>query len=151
MRAAGRRNAGLLAFLAGYSLNRLGAHLGGELSYNCGLRVNRNVFEWCVPGEFTPVLEESELPEGGMRKVSVDGAKVLVSWVEDGRICALSNVCGHFAGPLAKGEREGDTVVCPWHGSCFNLCAGEAIDGHLPEPRYERRAHEGTIKAKVAE
>lgn len=69
MRAAGRRNAGRLAFLTGYSLNGLGAHLGGELSYNYGLRVNRNVFEWGVPGEFTPVLEESELPEGGMRKV----------------------------------------------------------------------------------
>ena len=32
LRAAGRRNAGRLAFLAGYSLNGMGAHLGGELS-----------------------------------------------------------------------------------------------------------------------
>ena len=45
LRAAGCRNAGRLAFLAGYSLTGMGAHLGGELSYGYGLRVNRNVFE----------------------------------------------------------------------------------------------------------
>jgi uncharacterized membrane protein len=43
LRATGRRNADGL--LAGYSLNGMGAHLGGELSYHYGLRVNRNVFE----------------------------------------------------------------------------------------------------------
>lgn len=78
---------------------------------------------------------------------------MLVSWVEDGRICAISNVCGHFAGPLADGEREGDTVVCPWHGSRFNLCTGEAMDGPatFPQLRYETRVHEGTIEVKAAE
>jgi hypothetical protein len=79
LRAAGRRNAGRLAFLAGYSLTGMGAHLGGELSYGYGLRVNRNVFEWAGPDEFTPVLEESELSDSEMRRVELDsddGGKV---------------------------------------------------------------------------
>ena len=54
LRATGRRNARRLAFLGGYSLNGAGSHVGGELSYGYGLRVNRNVFEWAGPEEFTP-------------------------------------------------------------------------------------------------
>ncbi len=152
LRARGRRNAGRLAFLAGYSLVGLGAHLGGELSYGYGLRVNRNVFEKPGPDEFTPVLEESELPDSGMRSVEAGGTQILLSRARDGRICAISNVCNHFSGPLAEGDREGDTVVCPLHKSRFDLCTGEAIDGPavFPQSRYETRVREGTIEVKAS-
>jgi nitrite reductase/ring-hydroxylating ferredoxin subunit/uncharacterized membrane protein len=150
LRARGRRNAGRLAFLAGYSLAGLGAHLGGELSYGYGLRVNREVFEGSGPDEFTPVLEESELPDSGMRSVEAGGTQILLSRVSDGRICAISNVCSHFSGPLAEGNREGDTVVCPLHKSRFDLCSGEVIDGPavFPQSRYETRVREGTIEVR---
>lgn len=153
LRATGRRNAGRLAFLTGYALNGVGAHVGGELSYYYGLRVNRNVFEWAGPDEFTAVLKESELPEGDMRRVSVYGSEILLSRASDGRICAISNVCGHFAGPLVEGDREGDTVVCPWHKSRFDLCTGEVIDGPavFPQSHYETRVREGNIEIKAAE
>ncbi|MGH3085767.1 MAG: DUF2231 domain-containing protein, partial [Rubrobacteraceae bacterium] len=65
LRASGRRKAGKLASLAGYSFVGMGAHLGGELSYGYGLRVNRNVYEPTGPDEFTPVLDEKELPDSG--------------------------------------------------------------------------------------
>jgi nitrite reductase/ring-hydroxylating ferredoxin subunit/uncharacterized membrane protein len=150
-RAAGRRNAGRLAFLLGYSISGMAAHLGGELSYAHGLRVNRNVFEPDGPDKFTPVLEESELPDSGMRRVSVYGAEVLLSRADDGRICAISNVCSHFGGPLADGDRQGDTVVCPWHKSRFDLCSGEVIDGPavFPQSRYETRVRDGSIEIKA--
>ena len=150
LRARGHRNAGRLAFLAGYSLNVVGAHLGGELSYGYGLRVNPNAFERGGPDEFTPVLEESELPDSGMRSVEAGGTQILLSRAGGGRICAISNVCSHFAGPLAEGDREGDTVVCPLHKSRFDLCTGEVIDGPavFPQPRYETRVREGTIEVK---
>ena len=150
LRARGRRNAGRLAFLAGYSLVGLGAHLGGELSYGYGLRVNRDVFEGSGPDEFTPVLEESELPDSGMSSVEAGGTQILLSRARDGRICAISNVCNHFSGPLAEGDREGDTVICPLHKSRFDLCTGEAIDGPavFPQSRYETRVREGTIEVK---
>ena len=150
--ATGRRNAGRLAFLAGYSLVVVGAHVGGELSYGYGLRVNRDVFEGSGPDEFTPVLEESELPDSGMRSVEAGGTQILLSRARDGRICAISNVCNHFSGPLAEGDREGDTVVCPLHKSRFDLCTGEAIDGPavFPQSRYETRVREGTIEVKAS-
>lgn len=153
LRARGRRNAGRLAFLAGFSLSGTAAHLGGELSYNYGLRVNRNVFEWAGPEEFTPVLDVGELPQGGMRKVSLNGADILLSRISDGSICVISNVCSHFAGPLNEGEREGDTVICPWHDSRFDLCTGQVLRGPatFPKSRWEARVRDGRIEVKGAE
>jgi nitrite reductase/ring-hydroxylating ferredoxin subunit/uncharacterized membrane protein len=153
LRAMGRRDAGRLAFLIGYSISGTAAHLGGELSYNYGLRVNRNAFERSGPDGFVPVLEEGELPQDGMRRVEADGAKILLSRASGGEICAISNVCSHLGGPLAEGDRENDTVVCPLHGSRFNLCTGEVIDGPatFPQPRYETRVRDGNIQVRALE
>jgi nitrite reductase/ring-hydroxylating ferredoxin subunit/uncharacterized membrane protein len=153
LRAAGRRNAGRLTFLAGYTVSGLAAHIGGELSYHYGLRVDRNAFQPTGPDEFTPVLDEDELAQDGMRRVEVDGASVLLSRCSSGDICAISAVCNHFGGPLEEGDREGDTVVCPWHKSRFDLRSGEAIDGPavFPQPRYETRVRDGKIEVKAVE
>ncbi len=151
LRAAGRRNAGRLAFLAGFSLNGMGAHLGGELSYKYGLRVNRNVFEDQGPADFTPVLDETDLPDSGLRRVEVDGVGVLLSRSSAGDVCAIAATCNHFSGPLDQGDREGDTVVCPWHKSRFDLCSGQAIDGPavFPQSTYETRVSDGRIEVKA--
>ena len=153
LRAGGRRNAGRLAFLAGYSLVGMGAHLGGELSYGYGLRVNRNVYEDRGPHEFVAVLDENELSQGEMRRVETDGVGILVSRASSGEVCAIAATCNHFSGPLQEGEREGDTIVCPWHGSRFDLCTGEIIDGPavFPQSRYETRVRDGSIEIRTME
>ena len=152
LRAAGRRNAGRMAFLAGYSVSGMAAHLGGELSYHYGLRVDRNVFEGTGPDEFTPVLDEAELPDSGLRRVEVEGVGVLLSRSSRGEVCAISATCNHFGGPLEQGDREDDTVVCPLHNSRFELCSGQVIDGPavFPQSRYETRVREGKIEVKAA-
>lgn len=152
LRATGRRNAGRLAFLAGYSLNGMGAHLGGELSYKYGLRVNRNTFEATGPHDFVPVLDEADLGQDELRRVEVDGAGILLSRSEqDGRVCAIAATCNHMGGPLEQGDRDGDTVVCPWHKSRFDLCNGRVIDGPavFPQSGYETRVREGRIEVKA--
>jgi len=154
LRASGRRNAGRLAFLAGYSLNGIGAHLGGELSYKYGLRVNRNAFENTGPDDFVPVLDETELSQDEMRRVEVSGTAVLLSRSgKDGRVCAIAATCNHMGGPLEQGDREGDTVVCPWHESRFDLCSGKTIDGPavFPQSGYQTRVREGKIEVKTVE
>ena len=152
LRATGRRNAGRMAFLAGYSVSGMAAHLGGELSYHYGLRVNRNAFEGTGPDEFTPVLNEAELPDSGLRRVEVEGVGVLLSRSSRGEVCAISATCNHFGGPLEQGDREDDTVVCPLHNSRFDLCSGQVIDGPavFPQSRYETRVREGKIEVKAA-
>jgi len=151
-RATGRRNAARLVFLTGYSISGMAAHLGGELSYHYGLRVDRNVFEEVGPDEFVAGLEEAELPEDGMRRVEVEEVGVLLSRSSGGEVCAIAATCNHFSGPLEQGERDGDTVVCPLHGSRFDLCSGEVIDGPaiFPQSRYETRLREGMIEVKAA-
>ena len=153
LRAAGRRNAGRLTFLAGYSVSGLAAHLGGELSYHYGLRVDQNAFQGSGPDGFTSVLDEDELTQDSMRQVEIEGTGVLLSRSLNGDVCAISSVCNHFGGPLEQGDREGDTVICPWHKSRFNLCSGEAIDGPavFPQPLYETRVRDGKIEVKAVE
>lgn len=151
LRATGRRNAGRMAFLAGFSISGTAAHLGGELSYNYGLRVNRAVATAPGPEEFTAAISEDELPPGGVRGVEVDGAKVLLARSETGEICALSSVCTHMGGALEEGRREGDTITCPLHGSRFDLRNGAVLDGPavFPQPRYDTRVRDGRIEVKA--
>lgn len=153
LRATGRRRAGRLAFLAGFSISGTAMHLGGELSYNHGLRVNRNAFQKRGPDEFVPVLDEPDLIGTGMRRVEADGVPVLLSRSTNGEICAIAAACGHMGGPLEQGDREGDTVICPWHGSRFDLCTGKTKDGPavFPQSRYETRIKDGKIEVKAAE
>jgi nitrite reductase/ring-hydroxylating ferredoxin subunit/uncharacterized membrane protein len=153
LRATGRRNAGRITFLAGYSVSGMAAHLGGELSYNYGLRVNRNAFVPDGPEDFVPVLDEEELPQNGTRKVEVDGVGVLLSRSSGGEVCAISSVCSHLGGPLEEGNREGASVVCPWHGSRYDLCSGKVLESPavFPQSRYETRVRDGRIEVKAAE
>ena len=151
-RATGHRNAARLTFLTGYSISGMAAHLGGELSYHYGLRVNRNVGEGAGPDDFTPVLDEKDLGQDELRRIEVEGVGVLLSRSSDGEVCAIAATCNHFSGPLEQGEREDDTVVCPWHGSRYDLCSGQVIDGPavFPQSRYEVRVRDGNIEVKAA-
>jgi len=100
--------------------------------------------------EFTVVLEEGELEAGAMRVVDIDGIRVLVSRSEDGGVCHSQHICTHRGGPLGEGERDGNVVTCPWHGSRFDLCFGEVLRGPAREPqqRFDARLSEGRIEVR---
>ena len=151
LRAGGRRSTGrALSFLA-YGLVVTSAHLGGELVYGYGVRVNRTAWE---PGgdEWVTLLPSSEINGETLRRVDVDGVPVVIARSAAGELCAISATCSHLGGPLDQGERRGDTVICPWHGSRFDLCTGEVVDAPavFPQPRYEVRVREGTIELRRA-
>ena len=153
LRAAGKRGAGRWVFLLGYSLAGTATHLGGELSYNYGLRVNRAVFyEGSGPQEFTAVLRVEELPVSGVVGAEVGGSKIVLARTGGGEICAVSALCTHMSGALDQGQREGDTVICPLHGSRFDLCSGAPIDGPAlyPVVRYETRIRGGNVEVRQA-
>jgi nitrite reductase/ring-hydroxylating ferredoxin subunit/uncharacterized membrane protein len=151
LRLAGHRRAGRVSSGLGFAVASIAAHLGGELSFGMGVRVNQ-AQPASSAGEFRAVLDASQLESAEMRKVEVDGEAVLVSRSVEGDVCAIAHTCSHFGGPLAEGEREGDVVVCPWHGSRFDLCTGEVRGGPavFPQPRFEVRERDGKVEARRA-
>lgn len=152
LRRRGARDLGRALSLAAFAIGGTAAHLGGQLSFGLGVRVNRTAWE-AGPDKYTPGIDDEGLAEGELARVEVDGVAAVVSRsAEDGRLCAIAATCSHLGGPLDEGERDGDVVTCPWHGSRFDLCTGEVVSGPavFPQPRYEARRYAGRIEVRRA-
>jgi hypothetical protein len=76
-RARGRRRAGKALGLAGLGVLTGGAYLGGHLSFGMGVDVNRTAWQQ-RPDQWTPVLADTELADGTLRKVDAGGVPVLL-------------------------------------------------------------------------
>ncbi len=151
-RRDGHRGLGRVLSSVAYAGVLFSAHLGGHLSFGLGVRVNRTAFE-SPRDRYAPVCDESELEDGKLVGVELEGESVVVSRSEEtGDVCAIAATCSHLGGPLADGKREGDTVICPWHGSRFDLCSGEVEGGPAvyPQPRYEARVRAGKVEIRAA-
>jgi nitrite reductase/ring-hydroxylating ferredoxin subunit len=150
-RRRGRRGAGWALSSLGLLVSGGAAHLGGDLSFGLGVRVNRTLAA-ARPAEFTAVLDEAALDGAAMQAVELDGTPVLVARSQSGGLCAIASTCSHLGGPLAEGSRDGDVVTCPWHGSRFDLCSGHVVEGPavFPQPAYEARIRDGKVELRAA-
>jgi nitrite reductase/ring-hydroxylating ferredoxin subunit len=152
LRRSGRRDTARALSGIAYAGALFSAHLGGQLSFGLGVRVNRTAWE-SPPDEFRAVMAADELGDE-LRRVEVDGVAVAVTRSRrTGEPCAIAATCTHLGGPLDEGTREGDSIVCPWHGSQFDLCTGDVEHGPavFPEPRYEARIREGQVEIRAVE
>lgn len=85
-------------------------------------------------------LPKGEAPiEGQQRLVTVDGRSIAV-FHRGGKLYALDAKCTHVGGPLDQGRVEGSAVVCPWHGSRFDLSTGAVVQGPARSPVRAYRA-----------
>lgn len=151
-RRDGHRGLGRVLSGVAYAGTLFSAHLGGHLSFGLGVRVNRTAFE-SPRDRYAPVCDEQELNGGKLVGVELEGESVVVSRSEEsGEVCAIAATCSHLGGPLDQGKRDGDTVVCPWHGSRFDLCSGDVQGGPAvyPQPRYEARVRSGKVEIRIA-
>jgi 3-phenylpropionate/trans-cinnamate dioxygenase ferredoxin component len=87
-----------------------------------------------------PVAKKSEIKPGTTLKVMVGDAPVLLCNVDD-QIYAIEDVCTHDGGELDQGELEGDRIMCPRHGSYFDVRTGDALTlpAVLPVATYSVR------------
>jgi nitrite reductase/ring-hydroxylating ferredoxin subunit len=124
------------------------AYLGGHMTLAEGVGVDHTTFE-DGPDEWTPVLDDTDLPDGRMRCVEADGTVVMVAR-SGNDLYALSNHCSHRGGPLHEGELDAGTVICPWHDSVFDLRDGSLIHGPAayPQPAWDTRVREGRIEVR---
>jgi nitrite reductase/ring-hydroxylating ferredoxin subunit/uncharacterized membrane protein len=150
-RIAGARSAGVALSNTGYVLLSAGAYLGGEEVYDLGYPVNHTAFEH-GPTTFVPVMPESELTPGKPAKGDAQGTAVLLVKLGE-QVYALDDTCVHAGCSLAGGHLEGATIVCPCHGSQYDLRDGSVINGPatMPEPHYETRIENGMVEVKLAE
>lgn len=148
-RARGRRGAGKVLGLSGLGVLLAGSYLGGHLSFVKGVNVNRTAWEE-RPQEWTPVLPDDALPEGGHRRVEAGGVPVLL-YRSAGRVRALANTCSHMGGPLDEGTISDGCVTCPWHGSTFGFDDGSIRRGpaSTPQPCYDVRLSGGQIEIRA--
>ncbi|HEV3485245.1 MAG TPA: SRPBCC family protein, partial [Vicinamibacterales bacterium] len=79
---------------------------------------NRNVFArtWQLAGRLEQVREP-----GQYFTATIAGEPLLVVRGNDGVLRAMSNVCRHRAGPIAKGEGKRPVLQCGYHGWTYSL------------------------------
>jgi nitrite reductase/ring-hydroxylating ferredoxin subunit/uncharacterized membrane protein len=135
--------------LAGYLLVMIGGYLGGVMVFDMGVMINRNAYRR-GPDDFKPAAEMRELPEGQLKRVSVEEQPVLLLRL-DGTIYALGAVCSHYGAPLNEGKIVGRAIECPWHASRFALEDGRVVQGPACAgvPAYDCRIVNDQVQVKL--
>ena len=154
LRARGRQGAGVGVSVAAYALMSVGGYLGGHLVYRRRAAVDhadRNP----APRDFTPVAAFAELGEKKPHRVAVwdEVARQEIGIVllrQGDQVYAMGAKCSHAGGPLDEGWVLDGALVCPWHGSRYNLENGQPTSGPstCPQPRYEVRLRDGTVEIR---
>ncbi len=73
-----------------------------------------------------------DVPPGTVRRVEVAGHAVALANV-DGEFFAVEDTCTHEEASLSAGGLSGEVLVCPKHGSRFNVKTGRVLS--LPAVR----------------
>jgi nitrite reductase/ring-hydroxylating ferredoxin subunit len=98
---------------------------------------------------FTEALKESELAEGQMKGVTVDGEPVLLI-KKEGKIYAYDDRCPHQQCLISHGVIRHDFVICPCHNWAFKIKNGEyAAEPAITLEPYECKVVKGKIWVKV--
>ena len=98
------------------------------------------------------VVPADEFPPGSVKIVVADSILVGV-YNCGGNLYAIEDRCSHDDGPLAEGEFDEDrgVVVCPRHGSEFEVCSGRprTLPAYLPVQTYRAWVEDGMIKLEI--
>jgi nitrite reductase (NADH) small subunit len=89
------------------------------------------------------VGKAADFPVGKFTIVQVDGREIGITQLKNGEFRAVRNHCPHKGAPVCKGfisgtmlpggvgelvyGRDGEILVCPWHGYEFDLNTGEQV------------------------
>jgi nitrite reductase/ring-hydroxylating ferredoxin subunit/uncharacterized membrane protein len=154
LRGHGRRAEGRAVSGLGWACMAVGGYLGGHLVYRRRIGVDR-ADRSPEPRGFVPVLKVAELQPDQPRRVDLWDAQrrrqvgiVLVR--HGGRVHAMGALCSHRGGPLDQGWVLDGQLVCPWHGSRYDLATGCPAGGPStsPQPRYEVRLRDGMVEIR---
>ena len=83
--------------------------------------------------DFVRVASVSDVSPGSVMLVEVDGDRVALVNV-NGELYAVADECSHEACSLSEGDVDGRMLVCPCHGSDFDVTTGEPASPPAYEP-----------------
>jgi nitrite reductase/ring-hydroxylating ferredoxin subunit len=103
------------------------------------------------PVRHVAVARSSDLEEGTMQMVQVDGVMLLL--VRQNGLFALQGTCSHEYFELDKGFLTADSITCALHLSRFDLADGEALDppAYLPLATFPVTETDGDIMLELPE
>ncbi|GAA0607751.1 MULTISPECIES: non-heme iron oxygenase ferredoxin subunit [Sporichthya] len=84
------------------------------------------------------VASLGELEPGSLRRVEPEGTAICLVRLNDGGVFAIGDECSHEDIELSDGDLDGDEVMCPAHGSCFDVRTGKpsGLPATAPVPTY---------------
>jgi nitrite reductase/ring-hydroxylating ferredoxin subunit len=158
-RAKDRGGLGRLLSYAALGIASGSAAVGGHMSYaqssgasHAATAARALTTEWMDLGPL------DDFPEGRPALRTGKAASVAVPLVavrRGARVSVLVGACSHLAGPLYEGRvekvRDADCLVCPWHGSAFDLESGAARRGPAAnaQQKLEVRMQAGRVMARL--
>jgi len=72
------------------------------------------------------ITAKKNVPPGQVYEAEIEGENLIICQVS-GQYYAVSNLCPHKDFPLSDGYIVDDYIVCPLHGSAFNLQTGKCM------------------------
>jgi nitrite reductase/ring-hydroxylating ferredoxin subunit len=158
-RTKGRGTLGLLLSYAGLGVATGSAAIGGHMSYAQSSGVSHaSPAAQALTSDWIDLGPLDDLPEGrpALRSGGIDDAAVPLTAVRRGaRVDVFVGRCSHLSGPLHEGTVEEvrgvSCLVCPWHGSAFDLETGEARRGPAAnrQDKLEVRMESGRVQARL--
>lgn len=158
-RARGRGTLGRVLSYSGLGLATASASVGGHMSYAQSSGVSHAATAArALTSDWIDLGPLDDLPEGrpAMRTGEGAGVAVPLAVVRRGaRVDVFVGACSHLSGPLYEGAvedvRGSACLVCPWHGSAFDLDTGEPRRGPAanPQEKLEVRMEAGRVMARV--
>ena len=99
---------------------------------------------------FVEFAKAGDIPAGTLKDYKVQGVEIAVANI-GGAYYAIARKCTHAGGDLSKGRLDGNVVICPRHGSRFDVTSGKCVGGpaRKDEPSYPVKVEGGTLKVNI--
>jgi 3-phenylpropionate/trans-cinnamate dioxygenase ferredoxin subunit len=99
------------------------------------------------------VAPADEFPPGSAKLVTVGPGVFVGIYNCGGQLYAIEDRCSHDDGPLCEGDWDEDLcrVVCPRHGSQFDLATGRplSLPAYEPVATYPVEVEDGVVRVRV--
>ena len=92
----------------------------------------------------------ADAPPGALRRVEVEGRAVCLGRTSSGWV-AFDDTCTHEECSLTDGELDDGVIVCPCHGSEFDVRTGRplSLPAYQPVETFEVFVEDGLVKVRV--